>query len=124
MLTLEEIKHAFDTLREATKLYWIAKLNLMQQERAYERVFNIGLYHGKITGKNEAERLGSMYYQCPDEVDVYLDSKEEEMQAKMNLELAKIEVNQIQSALAYLTVQVGTGMHASYDKDTQEIHAQ
>lgn len=117
MITLEEIKQAFDALREATKQYWHAKNYLMQQERIYENLLNHGLYSGEITGKNESERLGCFYALHPNEINDYLDAKEEEALAKMNLELAKIEVNQIQSALAYLTVQVGTGMHASYDKD-------
>lgn len=119
MLTLEEIKHAFDFLREATKQYWQVKYDLMQKERDYESAFNHGLHSGEITGKNEPERLGCFYAIYPVQVDTYLDAKEKETLAKMNLELAKIEVNQIQSALAYLTVQVGTGMHASYDKDAQ-----
>lgn len=104
MLTQEQIDQTFLDLRKATSEYWIAKLKLMNAQREYERLLSTGLLNGAITGKNETERLGSMYHEYPGAAENWLDFKEGEAIAKMNLELAKLEVEQIQTSLTYLQV--------------------
>lgn len=102
MLTEDGIEEVFSDLRRTTQEYWKVKLKLMKATRQYEQLLGTGLIRGSIQGKNETERFGAMYLEHTGATEVWLDLKEEEVLAKMNLELVKIEIEQIDMTLRFL----------------------
>lgn len=102
MLRQEQIDQAFSALRKAMQEYWTIKIDLMKMTKHYDRTLGVGILENIIRGKNEMERLGSMWQEFPTVSENYFDLKEKEAQAKMELDLAKLEVDQIDMSLRFL----------------------
>lgn len=102
MLTEERIQEVFSNLRKVTQEYWKVKIKLMEATRLYEQMLGTGIVRTIIQGKNEIERFGAMYIEHPAVTTAWMELKGMEAEAKMELELAKLEVDQIDMTLRFL----------------------
>ena len=102
MPTQEQINHAYAELAEQVKNYCSAKLNLIGYQIGYDNRLALGVSTGEIGNKNDHERLAGMLNLFPEVIISLQKAKQLEQKTKADLELAKLQVERLQTLITLL----------------------
>jgi len=93
------IENAYSYLEKATKDAYAAGENSISKKELYDQSVAKAYAGGEVQGKNQAERDGWIAEHFQPEAENLFAAQEQERKAKLNLELARIEVEKTRALL-------------------------
>jgi nucleoside 2-deoxyribosyltransferase len=93
------IENAYNYLEKATKEAYNAGENSINKKEEYDQGVAKAYANGEVQGKNQAERDGWIAEHFQWFKELMLSAQERERGAKLNLELARIEVEKTRALL-------------------------
>ena len=93
------IENAYSYLEKATKEAYTAGENSIAKKEAYDQSVAKAYANGEVLGKNQAERDGWIAEHFQSAAEHLFAAQEQERAAKLNLELARIEVEKTRALL-------------------------
>lgn len=107
MITEQEINGAYAAQKKATENYFKAAEQAIKAKQDYESKVLFALTSGQIVGKNQAERDAAARDIYSPEYNFSIKKDEEERTAKLEFDLAALEVSRVRALLRIAEITAG-----------------